>query len=90
MKTCLHKGLYLHAHGSFTHNNPKLEIAKLSINCWAGKQTVIYSYNGSEPSNPKEQIAENATAEKTLKEARRNRLPTVWFHLYKILEKANH
>lgn len=55
------QNLYLNAHGSFTHNNPKLETAKMSINCWAGKQTVIYSYDGSEPSNQKEQIAENAT-----------------------------
>lgn len=92
---CLHKNLHMNVRNSIICNSQKPETTQNSINKWMDKQTVRYPFRGMLLSNNEEGATDksykvNRELAQFLwgKEARQQRLHTVWFHLYKILENA--
>lgn len=80
---------------SFICNSQKPETTQNSINKWMDKEIVWYPFSGILLSNNEEGATDKSyKMDRELaqflcvKEARQRRLPTVWFHLYKILENA--
>ena len=80
---------------SFICNSQKPETTQNSINKWMDKQIVWYPFSGMLLSNNEEGATDKSyKMDRELaqflwgKEARQQRLHTVWFHLYKILENA--